>query len=49
MPEGWQPRGATLRPISGAAAQRSYAASKVRGSGQECQAVIRVIRLTSFL
>ena len=35
MPEGRQPRGITPRPRSGAAAERSYPASKVRGCGGE--------------
>ena len=34
MPEGWRPRGTTLRPRSGAAAERSYPGSKVRGGDE---------------
>ena len=33
--QGWQQRGATLRPKSGAAAERSYPTSQVRGGGRE--------------
>ena len=35
MPEGQRPKGATPRPRSGAAAERSYPASEARGSGRE--------------
>ena len=35
MPEGQRPRGATLRPMSGGAAERRYSVSEVRGGGQE--------------
>ena len=31
----WQPKGATPRPRSGAAAERGYPMSKVRSSGEE--------------
>ena len=37
MPEGRRPRGVTLRPRSGAAAERSYPKSEFRGSGREEQ------------
>ena len=33
--QGGQPRGVTLRPRSGGAAERSYPASEVRGGSQE--------------
>ena len=36
--QGRRPRGATPRLRSGEAAERSYPAYEVRGSGQECQA-----------
>ena len=35
MPEGWQPRGATPRPRSGAAAGSSYPTAEDRGGGRE--------------
>ena len=35
MPEGQRPKGATPRPRSGAAAERSYPTSEARGSGRE--------------
>ena len=35
MPKGWRPRGATLRPRSGAAPERSNPMSDIRGGGQE--------------
>ena len=35
MPEGWQPRGVTPHPRSGAEAERSYPESEVRGGGWE--------------
>ena len=35
MPEGWQPRGATPRPRSGAAAWSSYPTAEDRGGGRE--------------
>ena len=38
MPERQRPRGATPRPRSGVAAERSYPVSEVSGSGPECQA-----------
>ena len=38
MPKGPRPRGVTPRPRSGAAAERSYLTSEVRGRGGECQA-----------
>ena len=37
--QGQKQGGATPHPRSGEAAERSYAVSEVRGSGQECQAV----------
>ena len=37
LKSGWLPRGATLRPRSGAAAGRRHPTSKVRGGGQEEQ------------
>ena len=33
--QGWWPRGATPRPRSGVAAERSYPTSQVRGGGRE--------------
>ena len=37
MPKGRWPRGVTAHPRSGAAAERSYPASEVRGGGREDQ------------